>query len=74
MSSTRKKEEVHEGIDILLQVAQEKASSSRDGATGTSVDQSAYRSKRSKGRNKHEDMLEDQQGGDVGPQFWSIFA
>jgi len=63
-----------EGIDILLQVAQEKASSSRVRATGTSAGQSAYRSKRSKGRNKHEDMLEDQQGGDVGPQFWSIFA
>ena len=29
-------------------------------------------SKYQKGESKHKDMLEDQQGGDVGPQFWSI--
>jgi len=33
----REGEKVHEGIDILLQVAQEKASSSRVRATGTST-------------------------------------
>jgi len=41
-------EKVHEGRDILLQVAQEKASSSKVRATGTLVGQSAYRSKRSR--------------------------
>ena len=49
----KKREEVHEGIDILLQVAQEKASSSRVRATSTSPSQSAYKIKRSKERNKH---------------------
>ena len=44
----KKREEVHEGIDILLQVDQEKASSSRVRATGTSAGHSAYRSKRSR--------------------------
>ena len=39
-------EKVHEGIDILLQVDQEKASSSRDRVTGTSEHQSAYRGRR----------------------------
>lgn len=27
-----------------------------------------------KGGSKHEDMLKDQQGGDVDPRFWSIFV
>jgi len=33
----KKREEVHESIDILLQVAQEKASSSRDRTIGRTV-------------------------------------
>ena len=44
----KEREEVHESIDILLQVAQEKASSSRVRSIGTSTRQSAYRSKRSR--------------------------